>query len=471
MLAGMSTRAYRRWCIVAVLLVVYVLYRLTLHWMVAAKLNTFRAQGLPVTLTELNQWYPQPPPGENAGDRYSQALSQLNPWTNNWVEVLRRRGRGRGRGEWDEDPEATAPLAKVSILKRELLPIVDQAKLPKRSAGLSNDVRRICVEYLTDNAEALKLLHGVSAVPPCRYPIDLTNGYETLLPHLSRLREMVRLLSLEAIIAAEEGDSQKAADAIRAGFGWARSLDREPILISQLVRIACFTITVDGLERTLSRTSLTDTQLEGLRKLIHEMETSQPIARSMEGERCFGTALFRRSVWQLSGGFIPATSRWSALPQIGVYKVNGLMDLDHLHLLRFMDRCSQVWQSPLPARLQNSHSLESTLTNQPSFCLLSGMLLPSLSHVVVKDARSIARLRATETALIIERYRVATGRLPNQLSDCAPTFFVSTPVDPCDGQSLRYRRLAQGYVVYSSGEDGNDDGGSEKKDVTFTVER
>jgi hypothetical protein len=47
---------------------------------------------------------------------------------------------------------------------------------------------------------------------------------------------------------------------------------------------------------------------------------------------------------------------------------------------------------------------------------------------------------------------------------------------------LRYHRLAKGYVIYSIGADGHDDGGREKPadwkpgdkttyDITFTVER
>ena len=45
------------------------------------------------------------------------------------------------------------------------------------------------------------------------------------------------------------------------------------------------------------------------------------------------------------------------------------------------------------------------------------------------------------------------------------------PDDPFNGRPLRYKKLVKGYAVYSVGEDGKDDGGDEKKDVTFVVER
>jgi hypothetical protein len=73
-------------------------------------------------------------------------------------------------------------------------------------------------------------------------------------------------------------------------------------------------------------------------------------------------------------------------------------------------------------------------------------------------------MRDARAALAIERYRLTTGHLPDKFTD-------SALVDPFDGQPLRYKKLAKGYVVYSIGEDGKDDGGDEKKDITFTVER
>ena len=60
-----------------------------------------------------------------------------------------------------------------------------------------------------------------------------------------------------------------------------------------------------------------------------------------------------------------------------------------------------------------------------------------------------------------------------------PGFLEVVLTDPFDGQPLRYGRPAKGYVVYSVGQDRQDDGGKEKPrkgpakncDETFTVER
>jgi hypothetical protein len=58
--------------------------------------------------------------------------------------------------------------------------------------------------------EALELLHAGAAVKNCRYPIDLNAGLATLSPNLSQMRGAVRLLELEGILHAANGDRESA---------------------------------------------------------------------------------------------------------------------------------------------------------------------------------------------------------------------------------------------------------------------
>ena len=58
----------------------------------------------------------------------------------------------------------------------------------------------------------------------------------------------------------------------------------------------------------------------------------------------------------------------------------------------------------------------------------------------------------------------------------------SVPLDPFDGQELRYKKLERGFVIYSIGEDQKDNGGKEPpksrqkninsdSDITFIIEK
>ncbi len=104
-----------------------------------------------------------------------------------------------------------------------------------------------------------------------------------------------------------------------------------------------------------------------------------------------------------------------------------------------------------------------------------------MSFHLVHSLVSQARLDAARTGLAVERYRLAKGRLPETLTDLVPEYLGSVPLDPFDGAALRYQPLAKGFVVYSVGRDGWDDGGLRpdlarerregKWDITFTIER
>jgi len=69
-------------------------------------------------------------------------------------------------------------------------------------------------------------------------------------------------------------------------------------------------------------------------------------------------------------------------------------------------------------------------------------------------------LRCTVIALAAERYRQACKKWPDSLDKLCPRFLASVPLDPFDGEPLRYRRFEDGMVIYTTGYDGVDNGGN-----------
>jgi len=77
-----------------------------------------------------------------------------------------------------------------------------------------------------------------------------------------------------------------------------------------------------------------------------------------------------------------------------------------------------------------------------------------------RENRAIANLETTILALSALQYARKTGRCPESLTALIPEFIGSVLLDPFDGNPLRYRRTDTGFVVYSLGEDLDDDGGN-----------
>jgi hypothetical protein len=475
--------------VVAGLIVLYAGYRLCLRYAVQSRLDAIRQAGYPATWAELDKWYRQPSAGENAADIFGNAFAHYQMWTNQLPLPSEADATNRTR-------RSSRPQRKS-----DLLPIVGMAKLPAMTEPLPAEMEVLVAAYASDNAEALSLLHQAVSVKSCRYPIDLTQAQSTLLPHLTHLRHAARLLCLETLEYEAENKPEQAVESVITSFGVSRSLSQEPLLISYLVDVACHGIAFDNLEHLINRMPLTDEQLTTLGVAIEQSKDAEAFTRAFVGERCIGINTFET----LGKGLIPFEDRPSLLLRTValLYQATGLLALDERSYLDIMQRLINATRLSPPeslaaarsARLERSASsatIQATIwrlgdggdleiKQPPRYFILSRMMLPALGAAFTKEARFEAKLRDAQTALAIERYRLVNGSLPGQLNDLVPAFLPAVPADPFDGKPLRYKLLATGYIVYSVGEDREDNGGTEKTskgqsyvpgtDITFTVER
>lgn len=74
-------------------------------------------------------------------------------------------------------------------------------------------------------------------------------------------------------------------------------------------------------------------------------------------------------------------------------------------------------------------------------------------------AANQARLRLLVLDLALREHRGATGSYPAALSQLRPKLEAELQFDPLNGGPFRYRRTPQGFLLYSVGPDGKDDGG------------
>jgi hypothetical protein len=69
-------------------------------------------------------------------------------------------------------------------------------------------------------------------------------------------------------------------------------------------------------------------------------------------------------------------------------------------------------------------------------------------------------LRGLQVLYAVRLFRHEHGPLPAELDELTPRYLPSVPLDPYSGRPLIYRRLENGYSLYSVGRDGLDDGGT-----------
>jgi hypothetical protein len=96
----------------------------------------------------------------------------------------------------------------------------------------------------------------------------------------------------------------------------------------------------------------------------------------------------------------------------------------------------------------------------PPWAVWSGMLVPSLNAAMRHHVAAMTKIQTVQLAIAIEQRHLQADGPPADLSDLVPDHIDAVPIDPFDGQPLRYLRLDDGYVIYSVGFDGLDDGGA-----------
>jgi hypothetical protein len=92
--------------------------------------------------------------------------------------------------------------------------------------------------------------------------------------------------------------------------------------------------------------------------------------------------------------------------------------------------------------------------------ILTKMLTPAVSRVGQSCRRHSAQTSSLLVLVAVERYRLKHRKWPDSLEALKPGLLKDIPLDPFDGKPIRYRKVADGVVVYSVGYDGNDDGGN-----------
>ena len=335
---------------------------------------------------------------------------------------------------------------------------------------------------------AERMLHLAVKERAFRYPIELTNGFKTPLPHLSGIKNSAYLLSVKAGLSILDGDAGGATDALATGLRTADSLTEEPVVIASLVRVASHLIICERAAFCLTHGRFSHADLGRLEAALSEGSSASNLFRAVLGERVNAMDFFHviqnaEGYWKyansalLTGGVEPPWWHFKSLKSGAVfyaYKGLGNDVADKLHLVRSLTAFSDVFRQPPQERMVAMSNAVWNALSAPGTgrYLVSQIALQALDKLAKRDLMLMALHRTFRVALALEHFRLDSGgALPDSLDVLVPKHLAAVPADPFTGQPLRYIRNGRGYVVYSVGENLTDEQGAPKSDVPFIVEK
>jgi hypothetical protein len=97
-----------------------------------------------------------------------------------------------------------------------------------------------------------------------------------------------------------------------------------------------------------------------------------------------------------------------------------------------------------------------------NMCL--SLFLPAVSSVFHSEEQCEMQFEIVKLGFALAAYRVDNGAYPEKLADLIPKYVTEVPKDIFNDADLHYQRDGDGYLLYSVGPNGKDDGGKTFED-------
>jgi hypothetical protein len=324
------------------------------------------------------------------------------------------------------------------------------------------DDERMCA-FLKRSQPAIELLRKAAERPACNFGTQYNPPSVALvLPPLSKMRDLSRLLCLSSRAAASKGRMADAMDDLHAAWVLAEHCTAEPALIASLVAFAAEAQAFDTFQYVLDHSTLNH---ESLGASVNAVPVSYQDAlhRSMRMETAFGMSMFTMADPAMA---FPAELAAELGPDVADAVIGAtapyrvfLWNADMAAYLRWMHRYEQLSSEPYFKSVSEWQSPRQKAGREGVGGLLASIITPSISRSAELAATADAQRRLVTLAIAMWRYRLAEGSFPSDLGQLVPHYVFKVPTDPFTGESMKVAKTDDGIVIYSVGSDLNDDGG------------
>ena len=341
-----------------------------------------------------------------------------------------------------------------------------------RAAPEGAPAATVILTAMADANPLVQTLCDASRRPYAVFPVQWSEGFNALLPHLANLKSLQHLLEVRVIAFLAAGQTERAFAEMECSLRIAGVLRREPLLISQLVRFALLQLAAQTAWQGIAAHAWNDSQLETLQAQFSVEDGLESLILALEGERAMSLETFDR--WTQNRSVF-----WASVPELGdengpprspplplgwIRQNQVSLAGFHQDLLTMVRRLAETPEEQWGDLDKIGTDSSIFATRVTPYNLFARMLAPALDKAVFKAVRSDVTMRSAATGCALERYRLKHGNYPESLAALVPAFLSQVPLDPGSRQPLRYQRTADGlFRLWSVGVNGRDEGGVLRK--------
>ncbi|MBN1393863.1 MAG: hypothetical protein JW959_02375 [Pirellulales bacterium] len=362
----------------------------------------------------------------------------------------------------------------------------------------------VWAEWLDVNKKPMELLTEASKRPR-RFDPWFADKEENRAMDISlactEYRDIARAFLARAMLRAHEGKIAEAREDLMNCHRLARLVGQGPMFVELLVGITIDSRALAGDRALIGHAKLPTRQIADIERELNALPPILKIAEVFD----FGERLFSLSYSVAVVGKLP-TDRDKLLKTIFVglatdetpevikiFDIMGNTPIDWNVVLReqnsWQDRMVAAFRmtdrrerlailekldKDLKALQKSAEDFESLKTVPPNELSKAGSrkladafvcnAVPSFTmYQTVLDVDSI-RTDLTRVAFALAKYKADNDSYPSQLADLAPKYLAAVPKDVFNNDAdLHYTREGDGYLLYSVGHNGRDDGGGKNE--------
>ncbi len=401
-----------------------------------------------------------------------------------WLANQMRQGKGESLNARPDIDRAAALLKKDDPFWEAI-----GTQFGRWPADMNAVEKEAVAAVLHNNAEALELLRQGLAKPYYWGDYNSVGGIVTesnsalavelmsrTMERMAKYRMLAKLLAAEAKRKAFYGDTKSALDDAIALHRFGVMLEGKGLLIEQLVGIASEALAIYDFEIILTKVDVPTELLKDTQQRLSEDYAGHTNIINFEGEKAFWYDTIQR-------GFTDDGTGNGRVLKTGVpFVVQDWKDaiwdfvsFSYPDRAEFLAKVEKMFEqarylnemTPWDAVLQPARQGEDE--GSP---VMFKILVPAFNRVGMQAWRLKANREALLAALATLRFAKETGKYPEVLTELVDGGYLGAlPRDPYSDGSLSYKKTLDGFLLYSWGEDLDDDGGEVAKNKDGKVKK
>ncbi|CAN5182319.1 hypothetical protein BH11PLA2_BH11PLA2_07650 [soil metagenome] len=271
-------------------------------------------------------------------------------------------------------------------------------------------------------------------------PATTAEAFSAMMEAFGPIRKAVGILEMDALVACQEHDPERAFTSHQAALALARGLNNDPFYISVLLRYGISGDVITNLQRILAHT---DSEI-GLAGLQADLLTEARV--EMEPIYCRGERAYQYYLLEKADHIDEGTD---VRAHYADWQVRSRLPAAQAAVLRFQTDMLVNSSKPITQRLAGYKTIGSQIDDYISEHKGSPFndFITGVHHMADIDNLSKSRMYKAATAIACERYRKQTGHWPNNLQDIPSSILSSIPDDCVTGLPLRCAKTSFGVII------------------------